>query len=124
MIAASIPDERAVRDPSGACIADERQELDNARFLEAVSAVAALLADAGLGPGGVLAIMLPNRVELITSMFAAWRLGAAVTPVNPALTGQEARYQIDDAGARSSSPTPRPPPSSTAAGTGSSRWRT
>jgi acyl-CoA synthetase (AMP-forming)/AMP-acid ligase II len=32
-------------------------------------------------------------------MFAAWRLGAAVTPVNPALTGQEARYQIDDAGA-------------------------
>jgi len=47
----------------------------------------------------VLAIMLPNRVELITSMFAAWRLGAAVTPVNPALTGQEARYQIDDAGA-------------------------
>jgi acyl-CoA synthetase (AMP-forming)/AMP-acid ligase II len=100
MIAASIPDERAVRDPAGACIADERQELDNARFLETVSAVAALLADAGLGPGGVLAIMLPNRVELITSMFAAWRLGAAVTPVNPALTGQEARYQIDDAGAR------------------------
>jgi acyl-CoA synthetase (AMP-forming)/AMP-acid ligase II len=32
-------------------------------------------------------------------MFAAWRLGAAVTPVNPALTGQEARYQIGDAGA-------------------------
>src|SRR6185295_2355169 len=45
------------------------------------------------------AIMLPNRVELITSVFAAWRLGAAVTPVNPALTAQEARYQIDDAGA-------------------------
>jgi len=100
MIAAAIPDERAVRDPAGACIADERQELGNARFLETVTAVAALLADAGLGPGGVLAIMLPNRVELVTSMFAAWRLGAAVTPVNPALTGQEARYQIDDAGAR------------------------
>jgi long-chain acyl-CoA synthetase len=99
MLAAAIPDERAARDPAGACIADERQELDNARFMETVSAVAALLADAGLRPGGVLAIMLPNRVELITSMFAAWRLGAAVTPVNPALTGQEARYQIDDAGA-------------------------
>jgi len=99
MIAAAIPDERAARDPAGACVADERQELDNARFMKTVSAVAALLADAGLRPGGVLAIMLPNRVELITSMFAAWRLGAAVTPVNPALTGQEARYQIDDAGA-------------------------
>jgi long-chain acyl-CoA synthetase len=100
MLAAAIPDERAVLDPAGACIADERQELDNARFLETVSGVAALLAAAGLRPGGVLAIMLANRVELITTMFAAWRLGAAVTPVNPALTGQEARYQIDDAGAR------------------------
>jgi long-chain acyl-CoA synthetase len=99
MIAAAIPDERALLDPAGACIADERQELDNAHFSQTVSAVAALLADAGLRRGGVLAIMLPNRVELITSMFAAWRLGAAVTPVNPALTGQEARYQIDDADA-------------------------
>src|SRR5580700_9381433 len=99
MLAAAIPDERAARDPAGAAIADEHQELDNARFAQTVSAVAALLADAGLRRGGVLAIMLANRVELITSMFAAWRLGAAVTPVNPALTAQEARYQIDDAGA-------------------------
>src|SRR3984885_8159590 len=97
---AAIPDERAARDPAGACIADERQELGNARFAQTVSAVAALLADAGLRRGGVLAIMLPNRVELITSMFAAWRLGAAVTPVNPALTGKEARDQIDDGGAK------------------------
>ena len=43
--------------------------------------------------------MLPNRVEFVTSMFAAWRLGAAVTPIDAALTAQEARYQIDDAGA-------------------------
>jgi long-chain acyl-CoA synthetase len=97
--AAKIPDERAQRDPGGACIADERHELDNAGFAERVTALAAVFDAAGLRPGGVLAIMLPNRVELITSMFAAWRLGAAVTPVNPALTAQEARYQIDDAGA-------------------------
>ncbi len=99
MTAAKIPDERAQRDPGGACIADERHELDNAGFAERVTALAAVFYAAGLRPGGVLAIMLLNRVELITSMFAAWRLGAAVTPVNPALTAQEARYQIDDAGA-------------------------
>ncbi len=99
MTVAAIPDQRALRDPAGACIADERQILDNAGFADRVTAVAAVFAAAGLGRGGVLAIMLPNRVELITSMFAAWRLGAAVTPVNPALTTQEARYQIDDAGA-------------------------
>jgi long-chain acyl-CoA synthetase len=99
VIAAEIPDERAQRDPGGPCIADERQELDNTAFAERVLAVAAVFAAAGLRCGDVLAIMLPNRVELITSMFAAWRLGAAVTPVNPALTAQEARYQIADAGA-------------------------
>ena len=99
MIAASIPEARALLDPAGSCLADERQELDNAGFAQTVSALAALLAAAGLSRGGVLAIMLPNRVELVTSMFAAWRLGAAVTPVNPALTAQEACYQIDDADA-------------------------
>jgi acyl-CoA synthetase (AMP-forming)/AMP-acid ligase II len=75
MTAAAIPEERALRDPRGACIADERQELDNQSFAQMVSAVAGRLAAAGLGPGGVLAIMLPNRVELVTSMFAAWGSG-------------------------------------------------
>jgi long-chain acyl-CoA synthetase len=97
--AAVIPDERALLDPGGACVADERQDLDNAAFADRVIAVAGVFAAAGLRRGDVLAIMLPNRVELVTSMFAAWRLGAAVTPVNPALTAQEASYQIDDAGA-------------------------
>ncbi len=99
MTAAVIPDERALRDPAGACLADERQDLDNAAFGDRVIAVAAVFATAGLRRGDVLAVMLPNRVELVTSMFAAWRLGAAVTPVNPALTAQEARYQVADAGA-------------------------
>src|SRR5271170_8118897 len=75
--AAKIPDERALRDPGGACIADERHELDNTGFAERVTALAAVFDAAGLRPGGVLAIMLPNRIELITSMFAAWRLGDA-----------------------------------------------
>jgi acyl-coenzyme A synthetase/AMP-(fatty) acid ligase len=56
----------------------------------------------------VLAIMLPNRVELVTSMFAALRLGAAVTPVNAALTAQEARYRSMTRAPRWSSPTRRP----------------
>ena len=99
MTAAVIPDDRALRDPGGACLADERQDLDNAAFADRVIAVAAVFATAGLHRGDVLAVMLPNRVELVTSMFAAWRLGAAVTPVNPALTAQETSYQVADAGA-------------------------
>ena len=62
--AARIPDDRARRDPGGACIADEREALDNAGFAGRVAALAAVFGTAGLRPGGVLAIMLPNRVEL------------------------------------------------------------
>jgi long-chain acyl-CoA synthetase len=98
VIAAAVPDLRAERDAAAACIADEHQELDNAQFAWTVRAVAGVLAAAGLGPGDVLGIMLPNRVEFVTAMFAAWRLGAAVTPINPALAQWEARRQVDDAG--------------------------
>ena len=44
--------------------------------------------------------MLTNRVELVVVMFAAWRIGAALTPINPSLTAGEAAFQIEDSGAR------------------------
>jgi acyl-coenzyme A synthetase/AMP-(fatty) acid ligase len=33
-------------------------------------------------------------------MFAAWRLGAVATPMNPVFTAGEAGHQISDSGAR------------------------
>jgi acyl-CoA synthetase (AMP-forming)/AMP-acid ligase II len=60
----------------------------------------ALLRRRGVRAGDVVAIVLPNRAELIVSLFATWRLGATATPVNPALTPGEMQYQVDDAGAR------------------------
>ena len=43
---------------------------------------------------------LPNRVELVVAMFAAWRLGAAVTPINPALTAGRGGLSDKDSGAQ------------------------
>ena len=81
------------------CVRDDDHELTYAEFEEWVEAAAEQLAELGLGPGQVLAIMLPNRVELLVAIVAAWRLGATATPVNPAFTANEANYQIDDADA-------------------------
>nr|BBJ48998.1 AMP-dependent ligase [Streptomyces avermitilis] len=53
----------------------------------------------GVGRGDVVALLLPNTADFVVALFAAWRLGAAVTPVNPALTESEVRYQLGDAGA-------------------------
>ena len=100
MYLAALPDERAASDPGGPCLADGRRELDNASFASEVRRVSSALAQMGIGRGDVVAVVLPNSVELVTIMFAAWRLGAALTPVNPALTSHEALYQVTDSGAR------------------------
>ena len=97
---AALPDARAAVRPNAPAIADDAVHLDNAAFGERVARAAALLARFGVGPGDVVAIALPNRVELVIALFAAWRLGAAATPVNPALTRAEMQYQVDDAAAR------------------------
>jgi len=61
--------------------------------------VAERFAALGVRRGDVVAIMLPNCAELLLGLLAAWRLGAAATPVNPAFTANEAAYQIQDSGA-------------------------
>ena len=44
--------------------------------------------------------MLPNTAAFVVSLFAAWRLGAAVTPINPSLRPAEVTYQLADADAK------------------------
>jgi long-chain acyl-CoA synthetase len=80
-------------------LADDRVSLTYGDLLERVETFAAQLAREGFAPGDVLAVMLPNRVELVIAMFATWRLGGAMTPVNPALTEEEATHQVQDSGA-------------------------
>ena len=97
---ASLPDQRAAADPDGACIDDDRLALTNAEFAARVRAAAEAFCDHGVGAGDVVATLLANRVELVVAMFAAWRVGAALTPINPALTAGEAAFQVEDSGAR------------------------
>jgi acyl-CoA synthetase (AMP-forming)/AMP-acid ligase II len=97
---ATLPDVRAEQSPDAHCIADDTISLSNAEFLRRVHAAVSALRRHGIGRGDVVAVMLPNRVELVVLLFAAWRLGAAVTPINPALTAAEAGHQIADSGAK------------------------
>lgn len=97
---ASVPDDRATAAPLDPAVADDALDLDNAAFLDAVRRTAAGLRAAGVGRGDVVAIRLPNTALLVVGLFAAWRLGAAVTPINPYLTPNESGFQITDARAR------------------------
>jgi len=92
-----LPDVRADRAPDAPAVSDNAGTLSNADLLARVEQVAAALANRGVGRGDVVAVLLPNRVELILVLLASWRIGAVVTPINPVLGPEEARYQVQDA---------------------------
>jgi long-chain acyl-CoA synthetase len=81
------------------CMRDDRVELTYANIATRVDALAEQFAATGVGRGDVVAVMLPNRVELLLGLMAAWRLGAAATPINQVFTANEAGYQLQDSGA-------------------------
>ncbi|MCR1785758.1 AMP-binding protein [Nocardioides carbamazepini] len=96
---ARIPFLRAERDPGGRCLRDGGRALDNVTFAADVRRLAHRFGALGAAPGDTVAVMLPNSAEIVTTMFAAWYGGSALTPVNAALTDDEVRYQLEDSAA-------------------------
>ncbi|RDH74218.1 AMP-dependent synthetase [Mycolicibacterium moriokaense] len=96
----SLPDRRAAEAPAALCLSDDNAALSNADFLDAVARAAETLRRHRVSAGDVVAVMLPNTVDLVVTLFAAWRVGAAVTPLNPSLSNDEAGFQITDAAAK------------------------
>ncbi len=97
---ASLPDRRTDVDPDGRAVSDRTRSLTNAQLLQRVRGAARHLRHLDIGPGDVVALKLTNRLEFVIMLFASWRLGATVTPVNPSLTDAEVVRQLDDSGAR------------------------
>jgi len=96
---ARLPFARAEQDPTGPCLRDGERALDNAAFADAVRRLAHHLAGLGVEAGDPVAVLLPNCAEIVTAQFAAWYRGSALVPVNPALTDDEVRYQLEDSAA-------------------------
>ena len=61
--------------------------------------LAAGLIAAGLSPGQVVAIQLPNVAEFLTVYFGALKAGMTVLPVNPLLKAAELEHQLTDSAA-------------------------
>jgi feruloyl-CoA synthase len=53
---------------------------------------AAVLAEAGVGPGDAVALMCFNTPEFVDALLGAWRLSAIVVPVNHRLPAPELEY--------------------------------
>jgi crotonobetaine/carnitine-CoA ligase len=61
--------------------------------------VAAGLVEIGVQAGERVAVLLPNREEIIDLFFATTKVGAVLVPLNAFLKGEFLRYQLADCGA-------------------------
>ena len=91
-----------------AAVVDGEETLSYTELLAGARAMAADLSAAGIAPGSVVGIHLPNILHYFTAYYGALLTGAAVTLVNPLQPAPALAKQLADAGATAlSSPTPR-----------------
>jgi len=90
--ASEDPDRPAlvVADPSGSEQVVSRTELEAGS-----NRIARLLGGMGVGAGSTVVIGLPNCTEHVVTAIAAWKLGAMVVPLNPALPEREREALLD-----------------------------
>lgn len=91
--------QRVDANPDGRAIAYFDTTL-TAREVDAQSdALAAALADRGVGAGDRVGIHLQNIPQYALAMLALWKIGAAAVVLNPMYFGRELRLPVEDSGA-------------------------
>ena len=71
-----------------------------ARLSQQVDRAAQALRRLGVGPGGVVGVILPNCPQHVVIAYAAWRIGAIVAEHNPLAPAAQIREQIEIHGGR------------------------
>jgi long-chain acyl-CoA synthetase len=88
-LAQEQPDRLAVVDPNG-------REWTYGELLAWSNRLVHGLRERGVPPGGGIAIVLPNGVEVLALYFAALQAGWYLTPINHHLVGPEIAFIVDD----------------------------
>jgi fatty-acyl-CoA synthase len=89
----------ARRTPHQAMTVFEGRTTTYGEMAEQATALAGGLAERGVGPGDVVALLSYNCPELLETIFAANRLGAIAMPINWRLAAPEVRYILEHSGA-------------------------
>ncbi|MGZ6826444.1 MAG: AMP-binding protein, partial [Mycobacteriales bacterium] len=96
---ADLADAAVARLPLHDALAFEGTVLTNVELADRTARLAAGLQAWGVRPGDRVAVVLPNRPELLQLYGATWRAGATATPALPALTPTEVQHVLQDSGA-------------------------
>lgn len=96
---AGILDHHVARRPDKVMLTSAETRTTNRTLYERVNALAAALADRGVGRGHLVALGMNNRSEVIESLLAINRIGAAFLPLNTRLSPPEWGYILAHSGA-------------------------
>src|SRR5215470_6372414 len=90
----------AVRSPDRPALAYAGERVSYAQLMRRIESAAGWLAARGIGPGGVVALLMKNSPAFLELTFATSHLGAISLPINYRLAADEVDYILDNAGAR------------------------
>jgi carnitine-CoA ligase len=92
--------ERAADEPFFHCGGPQNSWVTPGELQARSARLAGGLAGLGVGHGDRVALLMPNRVEMVEALFACANLGAIQVPLNYWIRGEYLRYQLSDCGAR------------------------
>ncbi|WP_350246165.1 amino acid adenylation domain-containing protein [Rhodococcus sp. D-6] len=86
-------------DPDAVAVRYEGRSITYRELDETSSRLARLLIERGAGPENFVAVSFPRSYEMVLSVWAIAKTGAAHLPVDPTYPDDRVRYMLDDSGA-------------------------
>jgi bile acid-coenzyme A ligase len=85
----------AVRDPDAHAVTCSGQTLTRRELDQSTNRLARAFAERGVGVGDYVTIVLPNSIQWVASVLAAWKLGATPQPLSARLPDAEFEALLD-----------------------------
>src|SRR5262245_51172583 len=90
-------EQQVEKTPETVALIYQEQELNYRELNERANRLAHLLIKKGIGPEDVVALMLPRSQEMIVSLLAILKTGAAYLPIDPEYPSARVAFMLEDA---------------------------
>src|SRR5690625_659876 len=91
--------ERAMSQPNKTAYVFAKESVSYGQFEHYVASFAGALQRLGVKKGDHIALLVGNTPHFLITLYASWRLGAVVVPINPTYTPKELSYIVQNSDA-------------------------